>query len=288
MQSGNGYSTSEACHKDVCIGGNCPKPGVFDISPIVNSSCTTATDLEYSIGCGTGGENPEVCKQRFEDLFRGSSATTKTTTIKGTVGGVPNQDITVTCHRTSISDARYEQISCSVRLDSGVEVNIATGDYGGSNYQAISNIAARDTAAPTGIFVAQSEYTSPNNKEFSSNKWLNHEVTASIICTNDPQNSDACTCKDVYDLNTNDTDSNWQTNGNPEDSMTFTRTFREGKHTQTLKTTDNAGNRSTPMTVSLGIDMTPPTKAITTEMREDLYFHTYKTYVTVTATDTVS
>ena len=131
----------------------------------------------------------------------------------------------MTCHRTSSTDARYDQISCSVRLDSGRDAIISTGDYGGSSYQTISNIASRDTIVPLGTFVTQIGFTSSDNRTFSSGTWLNHQVSATIVCQNDPQNTDACTCNDI--VKNSSTDSAWQTNGLLEDTMTFVRTFRE-------------------------------------------------------------
>lgn len=100
---------------------------------------------------------------------------------------------------------------------------------------------------------------------YDSNQWSKNPITIDIRCTNGAENGDTCTCAGVTENLTGPMDSKWSIKpyGNLTDANTFTRTFSDGRHQTTLYTADNAGNRSNPLSVNIGIDSTPPSVIVT-------------------------
>lgn len=127
VKSGNGYVTSDACQQTVCVGGACPSPKTLVLNDGKNPTCTSSPTSEYSIGCGAGSENPALCRKKFTDMFANTNALSQNITIAGTRNGAAH-NFTVTCTRTSPTQALYEQLKCVTRLDSGQVLTLASGD----------------------------------------------------------------------------------------------------------------------------------------------------------------
>lgn len=70
VKAGNGYVTSDACKKTVCVGNTCSTPKTFVVTNSTNTVCTRSDTLEYTIGCAALDESAKaVCRQKFENIY---------------------------------------------------------------------------------------------------------------------------------------------------------------------------------------------------------------------------